>query len=643
MSIDINSVKYKIIKTLGEGSFGKVYQVMNGKYYAIKTISIINKSPEEIELTKKEALILSNINNKYIVKYYDSCQDKEYFKILMEYCEGTDLRKFINNYKNKKELIDEKIVYKIILQLCIGLNYIHKKKLIHRDLKPENIFINSNNDVKIGDFGIARQLGLNTNYVKTFAGTFYYMAPEEWTNQKYNYKVDIWALGCIIYELLTLNICFDGAILELINKINKEPHGKINSNKYNYKWQNLIDLLLKKNYKERPDINYICNYLKNELFNNNFKNNEIIITVKAKKDDINEDINFLTAANELNESNTELFINNKKYKYQQSFKPEKEGIYQIKLKLNCYVSDCSYMFCDCLRIIKLDLSSFDTRNVTKMKGMFYSCYYLTELNLSFFDTKKVTDMSKMFYYCYKLKEIDLSFFDTQNVKNMSEMFCFCNTLNNLDLFPLDTKIVTDMCGIFSSCSCLTSLDLSPLDTKNVTDMSYMFYSCSSLKTLDLSLLDTKNVTDMRGMFAECYGLKTLDLKTFNTHNVRNMNMMFHRCFNLTEINVSSFDTRNVNDMGAIFKSCESLTFLNVSNFYINNETEMYYFISNCKSLKNLDLFIFDNLKDQIETFRFLYEPKSIFLDNLREIKIKKNCIDKIAKEKISNDIKLIII
>ena len=116
----------------------------------------------------------------------------------MEYCEGTDLRKFINNYKIKNELIDEKIIYKIVLQLCIGLSYIHKMKLIHRDLKPENIFINKNNEVKLGDFGIARQLYFDNNYASTFIETFVYMAPEEWSRQKYTNKVDIWALGCII-------------------------------------------------------------------------------------------------------------------------------------------------------------------------------------------------------------------------------------------------------------------------------------------------------------------------------------------------------------------------------------------------------------------------------------------------------------
>ena len=316
-------------------------------------------------------------------------------------------------------------------------------KLIHRDLKPENIFINKNNEVKLGDFGIARQLCFDNNYASTFIGTFVYMAPEEWSHKKYSNKVDIWALGCIIYELLTLSKCFNGPILELMNKITKEPHGKINLNKYNHKWQNLIDLLLKKNYKERPDINYVCDYLKNELLDNIIKNNEIIITLKVKKDDINNDIYFLNknAIYELNEANTELYINDKKFKYQKYFKPEKEGIYQIKLKLNIYMTDCGNMFNNCLRIIKLDLSSFDTRNVTKMREMFYYCHYLTQLDLSFFNTKKVSDMRKMFYYCFNLEELDLSFFHTPNVTDMSGMFEHCSSLKILDLSPLDTKNV----------------------------------------------------------------------------------------------------------------------------------------------------------------------------------------------------------
>lgn len=170
-------------------------------------------------------------------------------------------------------------------------------------------------------------------------------------------------------------------------------------------------------------------------------------------------------------------------------------------------------------------------------------------------------------------------------------------------------------------------------------MNGMFYSCSNLNNLDLSPLDTKNVTYISGMFYLCSSLKKLDLKTFNIKNVTKMNAMLHKCFGLTEINVSYFETRNVIDMQAMFKSCENIKYPNASNFYINDKTGIIYFISNCKSLTTLDLFCFDNITYEIELL--LYNPKSFFLNELKEIKIKKEYSNKIKSEKIPNNITLI--
>ena len=267
MIIQINSQEYKIIKELGQGAFGKVYQVINNncnKYYAIKKILLKNLNENQFENIQNEAKILSNIESEYIVKYYDSFKDKDSFNILMEYCEN-DLKNFINEYKNKNELLDENIIYNIIKQICLGIKEIHKKNLIHRDLKPENIFINKDYKIKIGDFGISKELDFNNKYAYTSIGTNIYMAPEMIKGEKYNEKVDIWALGCIIYELFTLNACFESKCLfGLVNKILNENHGTIDINKYNNKWQNLIDLLLKKDYKERPNIDKVYEFFNKE-------------------------------------------------------------------------------------------------------------------------------------------------------------------------------------------------------------------------------------------------------------------------------------------------------------------------------------------------------------------------------------------
>ena len=125
----------------------------------------------------------------------------------------------------------------------------------------------------------------NNKYAKSFVGTFNYMAPEVLKGEKYNNKIDIWALGCIIYELLTLKICFENeGLYGLINIIINEKHGKIDLNKYNHKWQDLIDLLLKKEYKVRPNINKVVNFLKNEIKEKIAKNNNLKFNIINKID-----------------------------------------------------------------------------------------------------------------------------------------------------------------------------------------------------------------------------------------------------------------------------------------------------------------------------------------------------------------------
>ena len=258
MSVLINGIKYQLIKELGKGGNGKVYIAISeneNEIYAIKTISIDELSDEEIELIENEAKILSSIDDEHIVKYYGSTKDSNTFYILMEFCGGSDLKKFINEFKKNNEFIEEYIIYRIVLDLCLGIKKIHDNNLIHRDLKPENLFITEDYKIKIGYFGISKQMDSNNQYANTYVGTNNYMAPEVIKGEKYNNKVDIWALGCIIYELLTLNVCFESKCLfGFVDKILNKSHGKIDINKYNSKWQNIIDLLLKKDYKERPNI-----------------------------------------------------------------------------------------------------------------------------------------------------------------------------------------------------------------------------------------------------------------------------------------------------------------------------------------------------------------------------------------------------
>ena len=261
-----NISKFQIIDTLGKGSFGSAYKVIdkdNNKIYVIKQISLKNSTKKEIESIKNEAKILSSINSEYVVKYFDSFIENDYFNIVMEYCNGLDLRKLINSYKENNKFIEKEKIYHFIDGLCQGIQELHKKKLIHRDLKPENIFLTGNYKIKIGDFGISKQLNEVNDFAKTQIGTISYMAPEMITGEKYNNKIDIWALGCIIYELCTLECCFDGL------SINAVKIKEINIKLYGNELQNLINVLLNKNYKKRPNIEEVIKTINNNEINNN--------------------------------------------------------------------------------------------------------------------------------------------------------------------------------------------------------------------------------------------------------------------------------------------------------------------------------------------------------------------------------------
>jgi NIMA (never in mitosis gene a)-related kinase len=92
----------------------------------------------------------------------------------------------------------------------MAIDYIHSNKILHRDIKSQNVFLTSNGTLKLGDFGISKVLQNTMDKAATMVGTPYYMSPEMYENKPYTHKSDIWALGCILYELCTLKRAFEG-------------------------------------------------------------------------------------------------------------------------------------------------------------------------------------------------------------------------------------------------------------------------------------------------------------------------------------------------------------------------------------------------------------------------------------------------
>lgn len=176
-------------------------------------------------------------------------------------------------------------------------------------------------------------------------------------------------------------------------------------------------------------------------------------------------------------------------------------------------------------------------NATSCCRMFHDYEELTQLNLSNFNTSQITDMSGMFRKCEALTELDLSNFDTSQVIDMSHMFEYCESLTQIDLSNFDTSQVTNMSSMFYCCEVITKLNLSNFDTSQVINMSYMFEYCESLTQLDLSNFNTSKVTDMRDMFYNCKALSTIYISDkWNIDKVKLSDEMFMYCNSLPNFN-----------------------------------------------------------------------------------------------------------
>ena len=162
------------------------------------------------------------------------------------------------------------------------------------------------------------------------------------------------------------------------------------------------------------------------------------------------------------------------------------------------------------------LEKLDTRQVNDMSYMF-SQTAVTNLNLTSFNTENVTTMEHMFADCTQLESLDLTNFDTKAVRDsgMNSMFNNCSALSSLNIASFNTEGLTSLDEMFSNCHQLTRLDVSHFNTKKVTSMRSMFYGCSSLTSLDVSGFDTKSVDSVYGMFAGCENLHSLDLRNFD--------------------------------------------------------------------------------------------------------------------------------
>ncbi|XP_004864435.1 serine/threonine-protein kinase Nek4 isoform X1 [Heterocephalus glaber] len=260
---------YCYVRVVGRGSYGEVTLVKHrrdGRQYVIKKLNLRNASSRERRAAEQEAQLLSQLKHPNIVTYKESWEGGDgLLYIVMGFCEGGDLYRKLKDQKG--QLLPERQVVEWFVQIAMALQYLHEKHILHRDLKTQNVFLTRTHIIKVGDLGIARVLENHCDMASTLIGTPYYMSPELFSNKPYNYKSDVWALGCCVYEMATLKHAFNAK--DMNSLVYRIIEGKLPPmpRAYSPELAELIKTMLSKRPEERPSVRSILRlpYIKHQI------------------------------------------------------------------------------------------------------------------------------------------------------------------------------------------------------------------------------------------------------------------------------------------------------------------------------------------------------------------------------------------
>eukprot|EP00835_Amoeboradix_gromovi_P005169 NODE_461_length_8173_cov_0.353604.p3 type:complete len:286 gc:universal NODE_461_length_8173_cov_0.353604:2844-1987(-) len=257
---------YTLDTLIGSGSFAKIYKATrrtDKKLFAVKEIYFRSLKKNEKKQIVNEVNIMRELSSSFLVRYIqrEIDQPNGILWIVMEYCKGGDLFRFLCNDSG---VIPEDIIWIYLAQINEGLKYLHNKKIIHRDVKPHNILFVDDYKlrVKLADFGLST---FNTNFSNTYAGSPYYMCPEMVQSLPYDSKADLWSLGCLCYQLACRSPPFDAPHYnELKDKILYASTPQLNSN-YSYLLHEMTSALLTKDPIQRPCSAQLSKHFRIEL------------------------------------------------------------------------------------------------------------------------------------------------------------------------------------------------------------------------------------------------------------------------------------------------------------------------------------------------------------------------------------------
>lgn len=254
---------FQILSKLGEGAYSVVYKVKrmtDGGTYALKKVKLGSLSEKEKQNALNEVRILASVKSSFVVTYKEAFyeESEQCLCIVMEFADKGDLYQKICEFKKAGVYFEESDIFRIFIQITRGLKSLHEMKILHRDLKSANVFLYNDGSAKLGDLNVSKVARRGLGYTQT--GTPYYASPEVWKDQPYDSKSDIWSLGCVLYEMITLRPPFRAENMEgLYNKVIKGQYSKI-PDKFSNDLVELVKFLLHVNPENRPTAEQILKH-----------------------------------------------------------------------------------------------------------------------------------------------------------------------------------------------------------------------------------------------------------------------------------------------------------------------------------------------------------------------------------------------